>query len=73
MNFLHLARLIHGGLVASTISYGYIGLSQPLSIYIIERLPGITYMESCLTNGVTAALSLEQSQRQKNTVIDFAR
>ncbi|KAF1966825.1 hypothetical protein BU23DRAFT_517258 [Bimuria novae-zelandiae CBS 107.79] len=73
MNLLHLARSIHGGLVASTISHGHIGLSQPLSIYIIERLPGITYMESCLTNGVTAALSPEQSQRQKNTVIDFAR
>ena len=70
---LDLARSVRGGLVASTTSHGHIGLSQPLSIYIIERLPGITYMESCLTNGVTAAFSPEQSQRQKNTVIDFAR
>ena len=73
IDLLHLARSIHGGLVASTISHGHIGLSQPLSIYIIEKLPGITYMESCLSSGVTAALSPEQSQRQNNTVIDFAR
>lgn len=73
MNILQLARSIHGGLVASTISHGHIGHSRPLSIYIIEKLPGITYMESCLTNGVTTALSPGHFQRQKNTVIDFAR
>ncbi|KAF2459212.1 hypothetical protein BDY21DRAFT_301259 [Lineolata rhizophorae] len=73
VDFVHLARSIHGGVVASTVHHGYIGHSQPLSVYVIEKLPGITYMESCLTNGVTASLSPEQSQRQKNTVVDFAR
>ncbi len=51
MDFLHLARSIHGSVVARSTYHGNIGHSQPLSVYVIEKLPGVTYMESCLANG----------------------
>jgi len=73
VDLLHLARSIHGNVIASSTHHGYIGHPEPLSVYIIEKLPGITYMESCVANGANAILSPEEYQRQKNTIVDFAR
>lgn len=73
VNLLHLARSIHGGIVARTICTGAVGRSPPLSVYIIEKLPGITYMEYCLANDLDVMLSSEQARRQENIVIGFAR
>ena len=73
MDFLHLARSIHGSVVASSTYHGCIGHSQPLSVYVIEKLPGVTYMESCIMNGANAKPSPEMFQRRRNTIMDFAR
>ena len=73
VDILQLARSIHGSVIASSTHHGYFGHSKPLSVYIIEKLPGITYMESCIANGPNAILSPKEYQRQQNTIVDFAR
>lgn len=65
VNLLHLARSIHGGVVARTICTDSVGRSPPLSVYVIEKLPGVTYMEYCLANDLDVMLSSEQARRQK--------
>ena len=65
VNLLHLPRSIHGGFVARTICTDSVGWSPPLSVYVIEKLPGITYMEYCLANDFDMMLSSEQARRQK--------
>ncbi|KAI9725748.1 MAG: hypothetical protein M1828_002631 [Chrysothrix sp. TS-e1954] len=73
MSLIRAARSIHGDLVANTVHHGLIGHSQPLSVYVIEKLPGITYMESCFRDSISTALSPERFQRQRNTIMGFAR
>ena len=65
VDLLHLTCSIHGNVIASSTHYGYIRHSKPLSVYIIEKLPGITYMESCIMNGINVILSPKEYQRQK--------
>ena len=60
VDLLHLARLIHGNVIASSTYHGYIRHSEPLSVYIIKKLPGITYIESCITNSANVILSPEE-------------
>ncbi len=73
METLNLARTIHGQLVADCTYHGNIGQSSPLSVYVIDKLPGTTYVEARCIDGLSAELSLEAASRQSNTVIGFAK
>lgn len=70
---LRRARSIHGSLIADTISHGQIGKERPLLVYIIEKLPGITYMEYQLKSGLRQSLDEQQFKRQRTLIEDFAR
>jgi len=70
---LRRARSIHGPLVAETNYHGQIGQDRPLLVYIIEKLPGITYLEYQLRSGLRQSLSEQQYNRQRTLVKDFAR
>lgn len=70
---LRRARSIHGFLVADTTYHGKIGQDRPLLVYIIEKLPGITYMEYHLKSGLRQSLDEQQYKRQRTLVEDFAR
>ena len=70
METLNLARAIHGQFIATCTYHGNIGQSSPLSVYVIEKLPGITYIQArCINDGLSAEMSLEVASRQSNTVI----
>ena len=73
METLNLARAIHGQLVAACTYHGNIGQSSPLSVYVIEKLPGITYIQARCISGLSAEPSLEAASQQSNTVVGFAR
>nr|POE96531.1 hypothetical protein CFP56_56581 [Quercus suber] len=70
---LRRARSIHGSLVADTTYHGQIGQDRPLLVYIIEKLPGVTYMEYQLKSGLRQSLGEQQYKRQLTLVEDFAR
>ena len=72
-DLLRLARSVHGDLVASTIYHGSIGPSPPLSIYVIEKLPGITYMEYSIADDMNTVLSTETTNRLEITIMSLAR
>ena len=60
METLNLARAIHGQFVATRTYHGNIGQSSPLSVYVIEKLPGTTYIQArCINDGLSAEMSLE--------------
>jgi hypothetical protein len=59
--------------VAICTYHGNIGQSSPLSIYVIEKLPGTAYIQARCINGLSAEPSLEAASRQSNTVVGFAR
>ena len=73
METLKLARAIHGQFVAACTYQGNIGQSSRLSVYVIERLPGTTYIQARCINDLSAEPSLEVVSPQSNTVIGFAR
>lgn len=74
METLNLARAIHGQFVATCTYHGNLGQSSPLSVYVIEKLPGTTYIQArCINDSLSAELSLEAVSRQSNTVVGFAR
>lgn len=73
MESLNLARAIYGQLVAACTYHGSIGQTLPLSVYVIERLPGITYIEARLIYGLSTEPSSEAASRQSNTVMSLAR
>jgi hypothetical protein len=73
MEILNLARAIHGQLVAACTFHGNFGQLSPLSVYVVEKLPGTTYIEARCINGLSAEPSLEAASRQSNTVVGFAR
>jgi len=73
METLNLARAIHGQFVAAYTYQGNIGQLSPLSLYVIERLPGTTYIQARCINGLSVEPSLEVVSRQSNTVVGFAR
>ncbi|KAM3068335.1 hypothetical protein ACMFMF_009151 [Clarireedia jacksonii] len=45
MENMELARSIHGEFVADCELYGTIGSGSSIFVYVIQRLPGITYLE----------------------------
>ena len=53
--------------------HGTIGQSSPLSVYVIDKLPGTTYIQARCMNGLSINLLSETASRHSNTVIDFAR
>lgn len=70
---LRQARSIHGPLVPATTYHGQIGKGRPLLVYIIEKLPGITYMEYDVRSGLDQSLDEHQFKRQQTLVEKFAR
>jgi hypothetical protein len=70
---LDLARKICGQFVAQCTYYGTIGQSSPLAVYVIHKLPRVTYIQARCINGLSAEPSTEAILRQSNTAADFAR
>jgi hypothetical protein len=54
-------------------SPGQIGQDRPLQIYMIEKLPGITYMEYQLQGETSQSLDEQPYKRQQTLVEEFAR
>ncbi|RDL31052.1 uncharacterized protein BP5553_09841 [Venustampulla echinocandica] len=73
METLNLARAIYGRFVAACTYHGNIGQSLPLSVYVIENLPGTTYVQARCINGHSVKPSLEAQSPQFNIVVGFAR
>lgn len=73
-SLLSLAKSIHGNTVADCSYHGDIGHPKPLMIYVMEKLPGVTYMEARLNWGqLSKTLSAEQFFKQKSTIGDIAQ
>lgn len=70
---LRLARSIHGGLVAETFHHGFLEDAKQLSIYVVERLPGVTYTEYSVKNSAGVDISEVEFQRQRNTITGLAK
>lgn len=62
---LDLARQIHRKIIADYTFHGRIGGS--LSVYLIDKLPGIPYIEAIIDGTM-----LEQGSQHSNTVTDYA-
>lgn len=63
---LALARKIYGSVVPACVNKGVIGPSPSLTVYVMDKIPGITYIEVPLTK-------LRCTSWQEQTVSDFAR
>lgn len=70
---LRRAREIWGDVVADTAFHGQIGQERPLLVYVIEKLPGVTYLEWLMKSGLGRRLDGERYERQRGLVGDFAR
>ncbi|RSL83059.1 hypothetical protein CEP52_016814 [Fusarium oligoseptatum] len=73
MKLLALARDTHGTVVANCVYYGTIGLSMPLPVYVMEKLPGVPYIQVQPSPGPGRPMSPAAASRVINTVTDFAR
>ena len=70
---LDLARQVHGQVVAAYTFHGQIGQSSPLSIYLMEKLPGTPYVSAQSRYCKPAGTSLQKElQQHSKTVVDFA-
>lgn len=67
-----LAKAIHGDITAETDYYGEIGRGGEacLCVYVIEKLPGITYIEM---ENFSVEMSAEMATKQLRLVEDLAR
>ncbi|KAL1855034.1 hypothetical protein Plec18170_004448 [Paecilomyces lecythidis] len=63
---MDLARKIYGNIVPSCGNKGVIGPPPSLTIYVMEKVPGITYIE-------VPSATLHCPSWQEKTVLDFAR
>lgn len=63
---LSLARKIYGDVVPACVNRGVIGPPPSLTVYVMDKVPGITYIEAPLT-------TLYCTSWQEQTVSDFAR
>lgn len=71
---LRRAREVYGGdVVADTTFHGQIGQERPLLVYVIEKLPGVTYLEWLMKGGLGRRLDGERYERQRGLVGGFAR
>lgn len=71
------AREIYGSLVPASSFHGQLGDSddndkEPLSIYVMKRMPGITYLDFILANG-TPENSSSNCAWRKTLMADMAR
>ncbi|RSL75721.1 hypothetical protein CEP52_017830, partial [Fusarium oligoseptatum] len=73
MKLLALARDTHGTVVANCVYYGTIGQSMPLHVYVMEKLPGVPYIQVQPSPGPGRPMSPAAASRVINTVTDFAR
>ena len=65
------AKKIHGHLAAETYYHGEIGHStHRLAIYVIEKLPGVAYIEM---GNFSAKMDTDRAMRQFRMIEDFAR
>jgi hypothetical protein len=64
LEILNLSQRIHVQFVANYDYHGTIGSSLPLSVYVMNRIHGITYIEFRCANDVTTEMSM-------NTVMDL--
>ena len=71
MESLKLAQTIYGQFVAGCTYYGNIGQSSPLSVYVIEKLLGATYIEARCISSTSVEPSSEEKSRQFDTVADL--
>lgn len=71
-NFLDLARQVHGQVVASYTFHGKIGRLQPLSVYSMEKLPGIPYISAQSRYPKPEGTLLDIGSQHSNTVADYA-
>ncbi|KAE8151306.1 hypothetical protein BDV25DRAFT_139027 [Aspergillus avenaceus] len=63
---MDLAREIYGSIVPTCLNRGVIGPAPSLTVYVMEKVPGITYIEASLRQ-------LHCTPWQEQTVSDFAR
>ncbi|KAJ5494021.1 hypothetical protein N7463_010108, partial [Penicillium fimorum] len=63
---LGLAREIYGNIVPASINKGFIGPSPSLAVYVMDMIPGITYIEA-------PVIKLQYASWHEQTVSDFAR
>lgn len=73
LEVLDRAHTLHGSLVAKTSFHGRLGRDRPLLVYVIEKLPGVTYLEYQLGGALRENLSEQQYRTQQTLVEDFAR
>ncbi|KAF2804705.1 uncharacterized protein BDZ99DRAFT_425575 [Mytilinidion resinicola] len=75
METLIAARDVHPDFVPATAFHGILGEGQasPLSIYVMDRISGTTYIEARFYDKSTAEARLAGESRRMTTVTDFAR
>lgn len=73
MEVVDLARSIFGGLVATCVHHGHVGSPSRLGVYVMENLPGVTYIEARMAFRSLTELSEEMRLWQRNVVADLAR
>lgn len=70
METLNLARAIHGNVVTACTFQGNVGHPSPLSVYVMDKCPGATYVQ---VRCICAEPSFDMALRQSNTVVGLAR
>lgn len=66
MKMIDLARGIYGDVVPACVNKGVVGPSPSLTVYIMDRVPGITYIE-------VPSTVIYRTSWQEQTISDFAR
>lgn len=70
--FLDLARMVYGYVVANYTFHGKIGQLLPLSVYSMEKLPGIPYISAQFQYPKPTGALLDIGSQSSNTVVDYA-
>lgn len=70
---LKLTYSIFGRFVAKTIRYGYIGNPSKLEVFEVERIPGVTLIETQMKSFSQTSISADPQTWRNNIVADFAR
>ncbi|KAF2753266.1 hypothetical protein EJ05DRAFT_514765 [Pseudovirgaria hyperparasitica] len=73
MHVLECARLTFGTLVAACVHHGHIGNPSRLGVYVMDNLPGVTYIEARMAFPSLNGMSKEMCIWQNNVVVDLAR
>ncbi|KAK1765063.1 hypothetical protein QBC33DRAFT_545625 [Phialemonium atrogriseum] len=73
MDLLTLARATHGIIVPNCVCHGTIGQPMPLPVYVMDKLPGVPYIQVQPSPVPGRPMSPAAASRVINTVTDFAR